>query len=119
MKVNMANKPDVSWLTWKIPEGSVSIGRVMICHPRTATMKLTEDAFETKKVRFHYAVSDATGTWKVVEDTQKNEYRGNVCTVVVNDMDETDNTAARLYGMWVAVEWTNEGIFDFDYLVAM
>ena len=114
----MANKPDVSWLTWKVPEGAVHIGRVMICQPRGAAI-LAEDSFDTEKVRFHYAVSDATGSWKVVEDTQNNESRGNVCTVIVNDMDDTEKTAARLYGLWVAVEWKQEGIFDFDYLVAM
>lgn len=84
-------------------------------------MPIAEDAFDTKNVRFHYAVSDANGNWKVVEDTQKNENKqtGDDCIVMVNDMDANDKAAAFTSGMWVAVEWVKEGIFDFDYLVAM
>jgi len=38
--------------------------------------------------------------------------------MVVN-MDDADLKVAREGGVWVAVEWKKEGIFDFDYLVAM
>jgi F420-0:gamma-glutamyl ligase-like protein len=93
----------------------------MICQQRGAAMPIKEDAFDTKNVRFHYAVSDASGNWKVVEDTQKNENKqaGDDCIVMVNDMDANDKAAAWNSGLWVAVEWTQDGIFDFDYLVAM
>jgi hypothetical protein len=115
IKVNMPQL-ELSWLTWKVPENAVSIGRLLICHSRH---KLAEDIFDQKNVRFHYAVSDATGEWKVIEDTQKNENKGDQCTVIVDKMEENDRIAAGLYGVWVAVEWKKEGIFNFDYLVAM
>ena len=120
--VNFDNPPDgISWVTWQVPARSISIGRIMICHPREAKESLAEDAFDTKAVRFHYAVPDASNKWKVVEDTQKNEYKkeNDECTVMVNDMDSKDKAAAWTGGLWVAVEWKKENIFEFDYLVVM
>lgn len=112
-------KPEgISWVVWKVPEKFVSIGRIMMCQPGNASYRIAADAFDTKNVRFHYAVSDASGNWKVVEDTQKNENIGE-CIVLVNDMNAADREAAWTGGLWVAVEWKTEGIFDFDYLIAM
>lgn len=93
----------------------------MVCQKRGTGMPIAEDAFTTKNVRFHYAVSDANGGWKHVEDTQKDENKkaGDDCIVMVNDMDANDKAAAFTSGVWVAIEWKQEGIFDFDYLVAM
>ena len=118
----LSNKPEeFSWVVWKVPKQSVSIGRIMICHPRGAKMTIAADAFDTLAVRFHYAVPDASGDAKVVEDTQKNENKkeGDECTVMVDEMDETDRATAWSNGLWVAVEWKKQNIFEFDYLVAM
>ena len=47
-----------SWLVWKVPEGIVSIGHVIIYYPRGTRNVLAEDTFEGD-VRFHYAVSES------------------------------------------------------------
>ena len=93
----------------------------MICPPRGAKMKITEDAFDTKGIRFHYAVPDANGGAKVVQDTQKNENKkeNDECTVMVDKLDDSDRAAAWSNGLWVAVEFKKQNIFEFDYLVAM
>jgi len=120
--VNMPSPDGVSWLVWKIPEGAVSIGRVMMCHPRGRSTKvLADDAFEGN-VRFHYAVPDGKGGWKVIEDVHKQNpisFVGQECTPVIVEMNDADLKAASKGGLWVAVEWKQEAIFDFDYLVAM
>merc|ERR1712194_958808 len=118
----MLNQPkpmlnSVSWLVWKIPKGAVSIGRVMMCHPRSAKKVLAEDAFDEGNVRFHYAVAG-----KVTEDVHKLHpfsFLKQECTPVVVKMNDADLKSARDGGMWVAVEWEQQAIFDFDYLVAM
>ena len=93
----------------------------MICQPRFSKMRLSRDAFDTRDVRFHYAVLGESNDWKIVQDTQKNEYgkENDECTIMVNDIDEKDKAAAWKSGLWVAVEWKKESIFEFDYLVAM
>ena len=108
---------------WKVPERAVSVGRLLVCQKRGPALPIAEDAFTTKNVRFHYAVSDANADsgWKLVEDTQKDENKqtGDDCIVMVNDMDANDKATAFTSGMWVAIEWKQEGVFDFDYLIAM
>lgn len=102
----------VSWLVWKIPKGAVSIGRVMMCHPRRAQNVLTEDAFDKGSVRFHYAVGG-----KVAEDIHKLHpfvVSQQECTPIVVEMNATDLKSARNEGMWVAVEWEQEAVLDFD-----
>ena len=119
--LNMPKPDGVSWLVWKVPEGAVSIGRVMICHPRGAKNLLAEDSFEGD-VRFHYALSDGNGGWKVIEDAHKQhpmKFVKEECMPVIVKMNEADLKAASKGGIWVAVEWKQEAIFDFDYLVAM
>lgn len=94
----------------------------MICQPRYSKVRLAEDAFDTKAVRFHYAVLDTSNDWKIVQDTQKNEYYGNEkdeCTIMLNNIDEDDKRSAWASGLWVAMEWKADNIFEFDYLVAM
>lgn len=115
MKIPTMNS--VSWLVWKIPSGAVSIGRVMMCHPRGAKHVLAEDAFNKGSVRFHYAVGG-----KVTEDVHKLQpfgFLNQECTPVVVKMNDADLESARDGGMWVAVEWEQQAVFDFDYLVAM
>jgi len=120
--VNMQKPEGVSWLVWEVPIGSVSVGRAMICHPSSKKVDIAEDAFDKGDIRFHYSVPDGKGGWKVIEDAHKSKptaFSGQACTPVVAEMNEADLKAAREGGMWVAVEWKQEAIFDFDYLVAM
>ena len=122
VKSQLDKQPEeFAWVVWKVPQQSLSIGRIMICHPRGAKMKITEDAFDTKGIRFHIAVPDANGGAKVVEDTQNNENKkeNDECTVMVDKLDDSDRAAAWSNGLWVAVEFKKQNIFEFDYLVAM
>ena len=115
--VKMPRTNSVSWLVWKVPKRAVSIGRVMMCHPKSAKKVLAEDAFDKGSVRFHYAVGG-----KVIEDVQKLHpfsFLKQECTPVVVKMNDADLKSARDGGMWVAVEWEQQAVFDFDYLVAM
>jgi len=123
VNMNYKGKPSgISWLVWEVPPETISIGRAMICHPRTSNSKLAEDSFDKGVVRVHYAVPVGMDGWKVVEDAHESKpvsFVGQECTPVVAEMDEADVRAAREGGMWIALEWKEEGIFDFDYLVAM
>ena len=109
-----------SWVVWKVPEQSISIGRIMMCHPRDE--ELAPDSFDAKAVRFHYAVLGTHNIWRVVEDTQKNENRqkyDECCTVMIDEMNSTEKTDAWTNGLFLAIEWKREYQFEFDYLVAM
>ncbi|KAL9183031.1 hypothetical protein ACHAXT_004818 [Thalassiosira profunda] len=113
-------KPEtVSWLVWEIPKGVISLGRAMMCHPRN-TNSMAKDAFEKGGVRIHYAVQDGKGGFKVVEDVHKAKRVDiSACMSVIGEMNDSDRQAAKEGGIWVAVEWKPDFVFDFDYLVAM
>ena len=120
--VNFGNKPDLSWVVWEVPAGSISMGRIMICHQRGRGTKPAEGMLDNGNVRFHIALPDGANGWKVVEDVQKIKpviYVEQDCTPVVQLTDDADLKAAKEGGLWAAVEWKKEGVFDFDYLVAM
>lgn len=118
--INGGLVPDgVSWLVWEVPKGIVSIGRAMMCHPKGIQV---EDAFDKGDIRFHYAVPDEKGGWKVYEDAHKSKpmtFLNQLCTPVVQEMNDVDLKAAKDGGFWVAVEWKKEAVVYFDYLVAM
>lgn len=124
--LNAPNPKGFSWLVWEIPPGSMTIGRAMLCHPRGAKKVVTAETFADEKqlaLRFHYAVGDGKGGYKVIEDSHKTSQKLNVvkqeCTPLVTEMKSEDLKSANEGGMWVAVEWNQTAILDFDYLVAM
>ncbi|KAL9180899.1 hypothetical protein ACHAXT_009704 [Thalassiosira profunda] len=118
--VNKQKPESVSWLVWEIPKGAVNLGRAMMCHPR-GTDAIAEDAFDKGDVRVHYAVPDGKGGFKVAEDAHKAKKvnTSQDCMPMIGEMNDDDRKAAKEGGMWVAVEWKPEGVFDFDYLVAV
>ena len=106
----------------EVPPGAITIGRILICLPRKKGQKLEEDSFSSGNVRFHIALPNGGNDgYKVVEDTHKTTpvtFVNQECVPMVV-MDGADLKLAREGGVWAAVEWKKEGIFDFDYLVAM
>ena len=121
--VNFQNKPTgTSWLVWEVPKLAITIGRALICIPRASKMKIAEGALDNDDVRFHYALPDGQGGWKVTEDSHKSspvKYLNQDCTPMVVKLEAADIISAREGGMWFAVEWEEESIFEVDYLVAM
>ena len=121
--VNLQSKaPGISLLVWEVPPGSISVGRVMMCHPRGKNLaKLEADSFENGNVRFHIAIPDGGGGWTVKEDVHMATpvtFVDQECTPIVVNMPEEDIKLAK-EGIWVAVEWSEDRVFDFDYLVAI
>ena len=82
-----------------------------------------DDAFSSDAVRVHTAVKlkGKEEDWTVAEDVHHAHpvAGGEECTPVVQQLSEADRDAALEGGMWVALEWKKEAVFDFDYLVAM
>lgn len=122
--VNMRypNKPSgILWLVWEVPPGAISIGRALMCHPRTSNNIFGALSFTSGDVRIHYAVPDGKQGWNVVEDAHQMEpeHYQQECALLVAEMDETDVKAAKEGGMWFAVESSTEAVLNFDYLVAM
>jgi len=121
--INSSIKPDgvdVSWLVWEIPAEAISYGRALICYTR-GFKESQKESLDKGDIRFHYAVPQEKGKWKVYEDVHKkldSTIVKQLCMPVVTEMDEADLKAAREGGMWVAVEWKAEAIFEFDHLVS-
>ena len=107
----------------EVPPGAITIGRILICLPRGKGPKLEEDSFSSGNVRFHIALPNGGNDgYKIIEDTHKTTpvtFVNQECVPMVVSMDDADLKLAREGGVWAAVEWKKEGIFDFDYLVAM
>ena len=121
--INFGKPEGVSFVVWEIPQGVISVGRAFVCQPRgKKASSLSEEALEMGDIRFHYALPDGKGGWKVSTDVQRSPslgFVGNGCTAVVGELNEADRKSAKVGGMWVAIEWKQEAIFGFDYLVAM